>query len=340
MIPIDTAKIHPSKEISRSDILLSIVRLPNSEKIFTGSSDSKIYAFDLAQESAAPTTFEGHTSYVTGLALSSDRLVSGSYDGHLIWWDIPSGKKIRSIKAHSRWIRKVRISPDNLTVASVADDMVCRIWNLESGELQHELRGHQPLTPQNFSSMLYACAFSHDGQHLATADRTGHIIVWNLSTTKPAATLEAPELYTWDGKQRIRSIGGPRSLAFSPDNSLLAVGGVGQIQNVDGLGGKTRVEVFLWQKQERAAELASDKYKGLMQHLAFHPEGAWLLGAGGEGKGHLIFYDVPAKKIIREESAPMHVHDFVLNESSSRIYLAGHQKLALIDISSDIFKPT
>ena len=43
--------------------------------------------------------------------------------------------------AHDKWIRKVAspVADGKLVVASVADDMVCRLWDAETGKLLHEL---------------------------------------------------------------------------------------------------------------------------------------------------------------------------------------------------------
>lgn len=335
---VDPSKFKVSKEINRTDILLCVARVPNSDRLFAGSSDSHIHEIDLSDEKkeSAPPRLEGHGSYVTGLALSGNHLISSGYDGRLIWWNLETRDKTRMVKAHDRWIRDVVVSPDGELAASVADDMVCKLWDVDTGELKREMHGHEALTVQHFSSMLYVCAFSADGRHLATADRVGHIVVWNVASGQSVATMEAPELYTWDGRQRIRSIGGVRSLAFSPDGTLLAAGGVGQIQNVDGLGGKARVEVFDWQKRERVVEFAAEKVKGLIEHLEFHPSGEWLLGAGGDSKGSVIAFDVNAKKIIHEETAAMHIHDFVMNERYDRFYAAGHQKFAVFEAPADV----
>jgi WD40 repeat protein len=270
----------------------------------------------------------GHTSYVTGLALAGEQLISGSYDGQLIWWNPTTHEQVRKIKGHDKWIRDVKSSPDGQFIASVGDDMVCRLWDTESAKLKHELRGHEVMTPTQFPSMLYTCAFSADGKLLATADRVGHIVVWDVASAKSIATVEAPELYTWDGKQRIRSIGGIRSLAFSPDAKLLAAGGIDRVGNVDGLSAKARVDIFEWQEKKNVAALKCDK-NGLIEFLAFHPKGDWLLAAGGGDKGILAFIDPVEKKIVLENEAPMHIHKIALDEDSQRLFAAGHKKFAV-----------
>src|SRR5262245_54615615 len=163
--------------------------------------------------------------------------------------------------------------------------MVCRLWDAASGKLLQELRGHQEKTPHHFSSMLYACAFAPDGKHLATGDKTGHIVVWETATGRPVTTLETPVMYTWDPVQRVHSIGGIRSLAFSADGTLLAVGGMGKVGNIDHLEGKTRVEVFDWRKGQRRNEFTGDKFKGVVEGLEFHTRGEWLLADGGAQEG-------------------------------------------------------
>ncbi|HUP80557.1 MAG TPA: hypothetical protein VM260_18555, partial [Pirellula sp.] len=53
-----------TKEIARPDILLSMARMPNSEVLRVGSSNFKLYGFDLSSETKEPIS-EGlaHESY-------------------------------------------------------------------------------------------------------------------------------------------------------------------------------------------------------------------------------------------------------------------------------------
>jgi WD40 repeat protein len=200
--------------------------------------------------------------------------------------------------------------------------------------LIHELRGHAEETATHFPSMLFTCAISPDSRRLATGDKVGHIIVWDLETGQKLSELEAPGFYTWDQVQRQHSIGGIRALAFSADGRQLAVGGIGKISNVDHLDGKARVEIFDWQSGKQLSEQVSDKYKGMVEYLGFHPSGAWLLAAGGGDKdGFLTFYDSTGKKVLAQDKSPMYVHGIAVNEPGDRIYAVGHRKIAVFGMS-------
>ena len=317
-----------AREIKRKDILFSMAMEYETGHLIAGSSDSNLYAYDFTEAAdTEPRPLAGHSSYVTGIALTRRWIVSGSYDGALIWWHRESGVQERRIPAHTRWIRGVVASPDRGIIASVADDMVCRVWNAETGGLIHQLQGHPELTPQHYPSMLFVCAFSPDGRHLATADKPGRIIVWDLESGTAISTLEAPTMYTWDPKQRRHSIGGIRSLAFSPDGPRLAAGGIGQIGNIDHLAAKARIEIFDWRKAQRVVEFPGDKFNGLVEHMAFHPNEHWLAVAGGDHKGFLIFLNPSDGKVIRQDTAPMHVHEFALNDQGDRMTAVGHHKI-------------
>ncbi len=320
------------KDISSRGTVFALARVPGSDRLLFGSSDFKVYDLDLSQAKPEPKPLGEHQSYVSGLALAGKTAVSGGYDGRLMWWDIDARKPIRTVEAHTKWVRKVVVSPDGKTVASVADDMVCRLWDAVSGKPLRELRGHAERTPNHFPSMLFVCTFSPDGRYLATADKVGHIVVWETATGKQVAALEAPGMYTWDPVQRKHSIGGIRSLAFSPDGKHLAAGGIGKIGNIDHLDGKARIEVFDWHKGERTHEYADDKFKGLVEHLAFHPKGDWLLGGGGANDGFFIFFDLKAKKAVRQEKAAMHVHDFALGDNADTLFVAGHGKVQVLEV--------
>jgi WD40 repeat protein len=326
-------KLKLAKDLGSKEVFLSLARVKDSSRLFVGASDGKIYDIDLAAEKPEFKSWEGHGPYVTGLALSGETLVSGGYDCKLIWRNTSTGEVIRTVdNAHSRWIRKLAVSPDGLRFASVADDMVCRVWEMESGKLVHELKGHESITPNNFPSMLYTVAFSPTGQHLATADRVGQVCVWDASGGNKVQTLRAPGLYTWDPKQRIHSIGGARSVAFSPNGETIVVGGIGHIGNIDHLDGPSRVEAFNWQKGEKLHEFLGDA-KGLVEFFAFGPDNNWFIGVGGDNGGLIQIYDLEAKKVTKSEKAPMHVHACVLNEAADKLFACGHGKVGVWEIA-------
>ena len=317
------------KDYSRPVVTFAIARADGSDTAYLGCSDFKVYAADFAAAKFEPKELYTHESYVTGVALAGPTLVSGGYDGKLTWFDTAAGKVIRTHDAHAKWIRKVIASPDGTLVASIADDMACKLWDAKTGKIVHELKGHKEKTPNDFNSMLYAVAFSADGKLLATGDKVGHVVVWDAQSGKEVGTCEAPVMYTWDKAQRLHSIGGIRSLAFSPDGKSLAVGGMGKVGNIDHLEGKARVEVFDWKAGKQTAEFPGDKFSGLVNRLAWAPDGSWLVGAGGAGEGFLCFYDPANKKTLRQEKLTMHVHDFAITAAADQITCVGHNRITV-----------
>jgi len=332
---LDPSRLKVARQLDHSAIFFAMCRVPGTARLFAGASDGKVYAVDLGLEQPQLQEMPGHESYVTGVALAGDLVVSGAYDGQLIWWNSQSLAPLRKVAAHGKWIRGVTASRDGRWVASVADDMICKVWDARTGELAHALAGHQPMTPHHYPSMLFAAAFSPDGRHLATADKIGHIVVWDLDGGQQAAALEAPTMYTWDPRQRRHSIGGIRSLAFSSDGKLLAAGGTGQINNVDHLEANARVEIFDWREGKRLVEQPGDKHKGLVERLEFSSASDWLLCAGGAHEGFVMVLSASDGKILHQEKAPAHLYDFELDEASREFFAAGHGKLVRYEFMPD-----
>lgn len=325
---IDPKKLRRLKEVRGSDILFSIAARGDDGRVLVGSSDAGVYELDMSSEKPerAPLTGEGHRSYVTGLVTFGDSAASCGYDGRLVWWDLENRRAIRAVAAHDKWIRRVLSMPDGKRLVTVADDMRCRVWNADDGEQLADFTDHAEMTPHHFPSMLYAVAVSPDGRFLATGDRVGHVAIWETENWSKVAELETPVMYTWDPRARRHSIGGIRSLAFSPDGNRLAVGGTGKINNIDHLEGRARVEIFEWETGERLHELEDEKRKGLVEQLIWIPDTPYLLTAGGDHNGFLTFYDAVKGEMVHQDGNGGHIHGVATTDFRT-FYIAAHERL-------------
>jgi WD40 repeat protein len=337
---IDPTKLKVAESHSRKEILFRMA--VSGDRILAGGSDAIIHEINLAEKPTEDVRqLAQHRGYISGCVCHENTLISGAYDGKLIWWDIEKGEVSHVIeKAHRRWVRHIALSNDGKLAASVSDDMDCHVWDVAKKERIHTLKGHAAKTPHHFPSMLYVAAFSNDGKHLATADKVGKIVIWSLETGKQVAEMMAETMYTWDPKQRIHSIGGIRSLAFSPDDKSVAAGGIGQIGNIDHLGAKARIDIFDWEKQERTLELPGDTHNGLVEQLRFSPNGEWLLAIGGDNGGFIQFYDTATGKILWQDKAPMHVHDVWLDNDGGKVVAVGHQRIVVWRASEENVEKT
>lgn len=141
------------------------------------------------------------------------------------------------------------------------------------------------------------------------------------------AELETPLMYTWNPIARRHSIGGIRSLAFSPDGTKLAAGGIGKINNIDHLEGRARVEIFEWQAGKRLHELEEEKRKGLVEQIVWLDDTPYLLAAGGDHKGFLIFYNTATGELVHQDGTDGHIHAFAWNATTQQLYLASHESI-------------
>jgi len=90
--------------------------------------------FDSGTRGAHLNTLAGHYSGVTSVAFSSDgtRIVSGSHDYTLRFWDTASGAHVNT-SGHSSGVTSVTFSPDGTRVVSASYDCTLRLWDVASG---------------------------------------------------------------------------------------------------------------------------------------------------------------------------------------------------------------
>jgi WD40 repeat protein len=330
---INAPALKQVKELSRKEIVFGLARVAGSQRLIFGGSDFQVYDVDFAAEKPEAKALGGHESYVTGVAVAGKKAISGGYDGKLIWWNLDDGSKVRTVEAHAKWIRRVVATPDGSTVVSVGDDMIGRLWDVESGTLKHELKGHKEITPHHYPSMMHACTISPDGKYVATGDKVGHIVVWEIVSGQSVATMEAPVLYTWDPVQRRHSIGGVRALGFSPDGNLLAAGGIGLTGNIDHLEGPPRVEVFDWRKGQRTHEFTGEGSKGMVERLIFLPDGEKLVSIGGANDGFVWILDLKTKTVLAQEKAHSHLYDASIGDPAETVFVAGYNRIVAYQIT-------
>jgi len=88
-----------------------------------------------------------------------------------MWWDTQDRKLLRTVDAHYLWVRHLTVNAAQNLMATVSDDMTCKLWDARSGRLAKQLTGFDARLPRyDYPNKLFSCAFSPDGRHVTAAD--------------------------------------------------------------------------------------------------------------------------------------------------------------------------
>ena len=158
-----------------------------------------------------------------------------------------------------------------------------KVWDVPTGTLKHDLVGH--------NNQAYAVAFSPDGSQLASAGRWGDeferwgngVILWSLDTGKQIHRLI-----------RTNANAGARSIAFSPDSKLLAMGTQRFGDKDSSTGGVSLVHVSSGVEQWLAT------VPGWAMPVAFSPDGKSVVALCGRDAVRLL--DTETGQLINEIS--------------------------------------
>lgn len=317
-------QLRSAGEISCDGDLLSIVPDHTTGQVFVGGARGQIATLDLGAEPKFLSTWAAHVSYVSSLVLAGEYLISAGSDHRVLWWDRQSNRPVRINEEHPQWVRCLTISPNQQVLASVCDDMVCRTWDVASGKLIHELRGHELLTPKFHRSKLYACVFSPDGSRLATADQIGRICIWNNQTGEKLAKIDAPHFFTHDTNGH--GYGGIRGLAFSPNGQLIAACGnqAGDTSTIS--NSKSLIRIYDWASGQQTHECTTGG-NFFYERILFHPSGQTLVSAGGAGSDQkIVLYDLPSNSVTHQQPTPMLVFDMQLSENADTLFTVGRKE--------------
>lgn len=289
MNPANPTQTHVAKTFPHASPLMACRFDPTGKWVFATAEDRKILRWELA--SGAKVEFSAHDSWSRSLAFSTDgqTLVTGGYDGRLIWWPATAEAPapIRTVEAHQGWVRALSVSPDGQWLASCGNDKLVKIWKLADGSLVRELAGHE--------SHVYNVAFHPNGKDLVSGDLKANFVHWEVESGKVTRKFTLAALHKYD-PGFLADIGGPHSMAFSRDGKLLAAGGITNVSNAFAGVGNPAIVLFDWESgKEQVTHLSKGGVQGVAWGLAVHPDGFTIGATGGPGGGHLFFWKLDQK---------------------------------------------
>jgi WD40 repeat protein len=276
--------------------ILGLAIEPEGVRAFAACADGMIYRVDTTTGEAVAFE-EGHRSFASGCVLLPDgrTLISGGYDGMLLWHDLESRKCWRRVQAHQFWNWQLALSPDGNRLATVTGQYLPGGWKYEpAAESEMSVKVFDTMSGDIVATFAHtppvlSCTFSPDGQHLAAANMMGEVRVWNLQANEGGAPMvhwTSPDFTSWGTIKTHHYCGGIYALAFSPDGESLLCCGMGPMTDPMAGNGKMTWQRWNWRKGERIDQIKDGQHgSGLMEAVTWHPDGSHFIMAGRQAQG-------------------------------------------------------
>jgi WD40 repeat protein len=233
---------------------------PNGKKVvFVSASDNTGGIVDVASGRETHKLIASDGIEWASFLPDGKTILTESEKGTLTFWDVASGKQLRTIGKSAQSLESIAYSPDGKSLATGSQDETVRLWDLTGDKGVRKIGKH--------AGTVSSVAYSPDGKSLASGDDEGSLHQWDIASGKEIRKF----------KELTRGIS---SVAYSPDGKLLATASYDSITRIwDVATGKER------------HKLKSESY---VNAVAFSPDGKTLASAGDD---HIVqLWDVASGK--------------------------------------------
>jgi len=241
------------------------------------------------------------------------RVLCAGEDGIVRLCDAADGRLLQSLRHHQGPVRSLAVAPDAKRLISSGDDRAVLVWDLTQADTDDATANEtEPTVLSGHEDAVIGVAASPDGQCIASIDRGGTLVGWDVAAGKPrfrrqfdgaAGIAVAPDavrvaVACRDQLLRLLDPSSGEIVATlrghdAPVTSV-AFGTRGQLSSGDEAG-----TVKLWDLGDReAGALVFRQHNGWVGDVAFGPEGRLVASAGEAGR--VLVWDYSTLKVVHE----------------------------------------
>lgn len=268
----------------------SVAFSPDGTLLATGSEDKIIRIWNIATKESMQMSRKlyGHMSEIYSLAFTpkGTQLVSGSGDNTVRVWSVESGQTDLELRVDDvcykadgsqtdTGITSIAISPDGVLLAAGALDYIVRIWDLTTGRLLENIRGHA----ESVYSLAFISSSDGTGRRLLTGSLDKSLKIWDLSTLRSDLSQNRLVDPTEQRSTCVQSLIGHKdfvlSVACSPDGAWAAS------------GSKDRA-VQMWDLKTGQAQFTLHGHKNSVISIAMSEQNGFLATGSGDWQAKLF----------------------------------------------------
>ena len=301
----------------------AVALTPDGRSVLAGADDGTVRLWDLySGAEVRALEYSDALIAVTAVDISPDGRygLAAFMEGSISVWEVASGAELCRLHGHTAMpFAGARFLPDSRRIVSGSGDLfgpsvdnTVRLWDIQTCRELQVFHGH--------TAHLWDIAVCPDGRFVASGAHDGTVRLWDLHTGSGEILFDV-------------SPQAARSIAFSPDASLLALGLAkgasdqpdyavrlveratgqkilrydGHTEAVTGLAfspdgtqlvsGSNDHALIVWDVASGAAERRLVGHTESVYSVAFHPRGLWV--ASGSADASVMLWDIASGEALR-----------------------------------------